>query len=169
MRFFSEFQKIWFFSSSQPFSRYVTHIYKTITILINDWVDVLLDCVCLGFLELFCLKYCLQSNSVVMKSKKPENTTYPSSKVKKHRSTNNLEIVGIRAAKIQCRARADLHFTISFENQIIFRPMQLYFTVSIWFSHFSCLSSSCFHYFLESVFQREKLSEIHYIHFHIKF
>ena len=78
---------------------------------------------------------------LLMKSKKPENTTYPSSKVKKHRSTNNLEIVGIRAAKIQCRARADLHFTISFENQIIFRPMQLYFTVSIWFSHFSCLSS----------------------------
>ena len=90
-----------------------------------------------------------------MKSKKPENTTYPSSKVKKHRSTNNLEIVGIRAAKIQCRARADLHFTISFENQIIFRPMQLYFTVSIWFSHFLVFLHLVFTIFLNQ-YSREK-------------
>ena len=65
--------------------------YRVSRATLYNTVDVLLDCVCLGFLELFCLKYRCNQIVFVMKAKKSENTTYPSSKVKLHRATKQFE------------------------------------------------------------------------------
>ena len=73
------------FSSSQQFlAQYYAYFQ-------NYRGNVLLDYVCIGFLELFCLKYRCNQIVFVMKAKKSENTTYPSSKVKLHRATKQFE------------------------------------------------------------------------------
>ena len=143
------------------FSHNITPIFKTIRILINDRVSVLLDYVCIGFLELFCLKYRCNQIVFVMKAKKSENTTYPSSKVKLHRATKQFEGRWNSSGKdpMQSKSGPSLHHLIRKSNYFQ-NDATLLYCFHVIFS-FSCLSSSCFHYFIEPVFQKEKLPKSH--------